>query len=66
MQKQKTIAKWLAIVVLCSVAVGSYLLYDALYVKKSNDQATADDVVDVPSVEDEVPDTNQTPPHVPY
>ena len=66
MQKQKTIAKWLAIVVLCSVAVGSYLLYDALYVKKSNDQATADDVVDMPSVEDEVPDTNQTPPHVPY
>ena len=42
MQKQKTLAKWLAIILLCSVAVGSYVLYDALYLKKDNNQATAD------------------------
>ena len=41
MQKQKTLAKWLAIILLCSVAVGSYVLYDALYVDKDNNQATA-------------------------
>lgn len=65
MQKQKTIAKWLAIVVLCSVAVGSYLLYDALYVDKSNNQATADDVVDNPSDNLDEPIVD-TPVHVPY
>lgn len=32
MQRQKTIAKWLAIVLLCTVAVGAYIMYDALYV----------------------------------
>lgn len=41
MQKQKTLAKWLAIILLCSIAVGSYVLYDALYLDKNNDQATA-------------------------
>ena len=41
MQKQKTLAKWLAIILLCSVAVGSYVLYDALYVDKDNNQANA-------------------------
>ena len=42
MQKQKTLAKWLAIILLCSVAVGSYVLYDALYIKKQDNQANAD------------------------
>ena len=41
MQKQKTLAKWLAIILLCSIAVGSYVLYDALYLDKNNNQATA-------------------------
>ena len=41
MQKQKTLAKWLAIILLCSIAVGSYVLYDALYLDKDNNQATA-------------------------
>ena len=42
MQKQKTLAKWLAIILLCTVAVGSYVLYDALYLKKTENQATAE------------------------
>ena len=32
MQRQKTIAKWLVIILLCTVAVGAYIMYDALYV----------------------------------
>ena len=68
MQKQKTIAKWLAIIMLCSVAVGSYLLYDALYVKKTNNQATADDVVNTPNNDDlqNGDEVDDTPPHLPY
>ena len=31
MQRQKTIAKWLVIIVLVTVAVGAYIMYDALY-----------------------------------
>ncbi len=62
MQKQKTIAKWLAIIVLCSVAVGSYLLYDALYVDKQNNQATADNTVQTPPEEPKV----DVEVHVPY
>ncbi len=63
MQKQKTIAKWLAIIVLCSVAVGSYLLYDALYVEKNNSQATADN-----NTSDNLPDipNNGGEVHIPY
>ena len=62
MQKQKTIAKWLAIILLAMVAVGSYILYDALYIKKVDNQATADDYVDENPNEDE----EDTPVHVPY
>ena len=62
MQKQKTIAKWLAIILLAMVAVGSYILYDALYIKKVDNQATADDYVDENPNEDE----DDTPVHVPY
>ena len=42
MQKQKTLAKWLAIILLSSIAVGSYVLYDALYLKKQDNEASAD------------------------
>ncbi len=30
MQKQKTIAKWLIIIILCTIMVGGYLVYDAI------------------------------------
>lgn len=63
MLKQKTVAKWLAIVLLLTVAVGSYLLYDAVF---KNADGTADAVEktdDVPA-DSEVP--QPTPPHVPF
>lgn len=43
MQKQKTIAKWLAILLLCTMAVGSYLLYSALTEKSGNVSVSAGD-----------------------
>ena len=64
MQKQKTLAKWLAIILLCSVAVGSYVLYDALYLKKQDNEASADNgqgnqvlapEIDAPVVEEHIP-----------
>ena len=65
MQKQKTLAKWLAIILLCSVAVGSYVLYDALYLKKQSGGASADNgqgnIVDT-----HTPETPPPPEHTPY
>lgn len=63
MLKQKTVAKWLAIVLLLTVAVGSYLLYDAVFKK-------ADGTADAVEKTDEVPADSEvqqpTPPHVPF
>lgn len=68
MQKQKTLAKWLAIILLCSVAVGSYVLYDALYLKKQSGGASADNgqmgKVDYTTTENT--DTPTSPEHIPY
>ena len=64
MQKQKTLAKWLAIILLSTVAVCSYVLYDVLYLEKQEDQATADNGQ---GVEDTIPeDTTQPEVHIPY
>lgn len=63
MLKQKTVAKWLAIVMLLTVAIGSYLLYDAVFKKADG---TADAVVktdDTPANSDV---SQPTPPHVPF
>ena len=64
MQKQKTLAKWLAIILLSTVAVCSYVLYDVLYLEKQEDQATADNSQ---GTEDTIPE-DPTPPevHIPY
>ena len=64
MQKQKTLAKWLAIILLSTVAVCSYVLYDVLYLEKQEDQATADNSQ---GIEDTLPE-DTTPPevHIPY
>ena len=37
MQRQKTVAKWLAVIVLLTVAVGSYILYDSFYTDLGDD-----------------------------
>lgn len=36
MQKQKTIAKWLIIIILCTIMVGGYLVYDAIVNNNGN------------------------------
>lgn len=64
MLKQKTVAKWLAIVLLMTIAVGSYLLYDAVF---KNAGSTADAVDDTDSVDTDVDEPKiETPIHIPF
>lgn len=63
MLKQKTVAKWLAIVLLLTVAVGSYLLYDAVF-KNADGTADAVEKTDDATADSEV--QQPTPPHVPF
>lgn len=60
MQRQKTVAKWLAIILLCTVAVGAYIMYDALYVDGGG-QASAG--ADGGGNETPVPDPEPDPPY---
>lgn len=68
MQKQKTLTKWLAIILLCSVAVCSYVLYDVLYLKKQEDQATANDGQSTEDIlpDEDISDDNTPEEHIPY
>ena len=59
MQRQKTIAKWLVIILLCTVAVGAYIMYDALYVTKGSGADAGDAQPVLP------PSSDEQPPHVP-
>ena len=55
MQRQKTIAKWLVIILLVTVAVGAYIMYDALYL--GGDTAEGGSTTETPSpTPDPVPD----------
>lgn len=64
MLKQKTVAKWLAIVLLLTVAVGSYLLYDAVFKKADG---TANAVKDENNENESIADIEvQEPEHVPF
>lgn len=65
MLKQKTVAKWLAVILLLTIAVGSYLLYDAVF-KEVDVQADADgnDGADAP--DDKSDALPETPPHIPF
>ncbi len=64
MLKQKTVAKWLAIVLLMTIAIGSYLLYDAVF---KNSGGTADAVDDTDNVVSEGDEPKiETPIHVPF
>ena len=47
MQRQKTIAKWLVIILLVTVAVGAYIMYDALYL--GGDTAEGGSTTETPS-----------------
>ena len=47
MQRQKTIAKWLVIILLVTVAVGAYIMYDALYL--GGDTAEGGSTTEAPS-----------------
>ena len=64
MQRQKTIAKWLVIILLCTLAVGAYILYDALYVGDL-DGAAADDVTPPDENDDPTP-SDPVEPDPPY
>lgn len=67
MQRQKKIAKWLAIVLLFTMAVGAYIMYDALYVNGDNGTAAGTDGVRQP--DDQTPPPDGTPdaePDPPY
>lgn len=57
MQKQKTIAKWLAVILLVTVAIACYIVLDAIFVQNQNDNQNVADAKqdDTPSSED---DTN--------
>ena len=57
MQRQKTIAKWLVIILLCTVAVGAYIMYDALYVTKGSGADAGDAQPVLP------PSSDEQPPH---
>lgn len=64
MQRQKTVAKWLAIILLCTVAVGAYIMYDALYVGSNGGgqaSASTDEIPDNPHPDDETPEPDDTP-----
>ena len=56
MQRQKTIAKWLVIILLCTVAVGAYIMYDALYVGEGGG-ASADVGTEQPDPSPSEPET---------
>lgn len=57
MQRQKTVAKWLAVIVLLTVAVGSYILYDSFYTDLGDDHtATGGD-----GTGEELPPADETP-----
>lgn len=64
MQRQKTIAKWLVIILLCTLAVGAYILYDALYVGDLGG-AAADDVTP-PGENDDPTPSDPVEPDPPY
>lgn len=64
MQRQKTIAKWLVIILLCTLAVGAYILYDALYVGDLGG-AAADDVIP-PGENDDPTPSDPIEPDPPY
>lgn len=55
MQKQKTVAKWLVIILLCTLAVGAYILYDALYVSPSGGEAAGGAATPIPEPEPPAP-----------
>lgn len=59
MQRQKTIAKWLAIVLLLTLAVGAYIIYDALYIDAGGGANASDTPADDPS-------SDLVPPDPPY
>lgn len=61
MQRQKTIAKWLIIILLCTLAVGAYILYDALYITGSGDAAAGDGAADVTDPDATPPDEPDPP-----
>lgn len=64
MQRQKTVAKWLAIILLCTVAVGAYIMYDALYVGSNNGgqaSASTEDTPDNPGPDDTVQQPDDPP-----
>lgn len=64
MHKQKTVAKWLAIVLLCTIAVGSYLIYDAFYADKNIGTEIAANASSDKDKVDDNPEQN-TPPEPP-
>ena len=72
MQRQKTIAKWLVIILLLTVAVGAYIIYDAVYEGASGGAAADDtrppssDTGETPLPSDPVDDEEETPPSPPY
>lgn len=55
MQKQKTIAKWLAVILLVTVAIACYIVLDAIFIKNQNDNQNVADAKqdDTPSSEDD-------------
>ena len=72
MQRQKTIAKWLVIILLLTVAVGAYIIYDAVYEGASSGAAADDtrppssDAGETPLPSDPDDEEEETPPSPPY
>ena len=63
MQRQKTIAKWLIIILLCTLAVGAYIIYDTLYISGSGDASAGNDVTDNPDDNDPTFPEEPDPPY---
>ena len=61
MQRQKTVAKWLAIILLVTIAVGAYIMYDAVYLE-GGDTAAGDEPVTPPDTEPDPAPPETDPP----
>lgn len=61
MQRQKTVAKWLVIILLLTVAVGAYIMYDALYVTGGNTAQGDIAGEEIPSPDDTAPPSPDPP-----